>query len=445
MANWIVEGRPSMDLSEVDVQRAMPFESNLRYLSERVSEGGGALFDIFWPFYQPETARNVRRSPLHDRLRDAHAQFDFRSGWEDAGWFANEEIKPIDFRSFSKEPWFDALREEHLSAWNGGGVSDLSNNAKFYVQGAGAAAALQKLCAIDLPETDEQGVFTPVLDDNGFVLFCVDVCRINATCFLILADPAQQTRLASLLQSLCDEHDDCVSTDMTSAFAIMRLFGDDCSDILSHTCGVNGAAFAYRHGDFRSVDLAYGRGWIYSRSAKGLPVHELIVPSEFAVQLYDYVVSTDRKTPLKLIGSRARNAILLEADIHHRERPYHQYQTCAQLGLDEFCRISDVDGVPTNESSKQISIPLRLADSAQLLFGGESIYDGDDIIGSVSEFGFGFKLNAPICLGQFTTAPDEIRELISAGRLTVAIGDAKVPLQHLFADSSELPLVQATS
>jgi len=35
LAEWIVEGEPTMDLSEVDVARFHPFQTNKRYLHER--------------------------------------------------------------------------------------------------------------------------------------------------------------------------------------------------------------------------------------------------------------------------------------------------------------------------------------------------------------------------------------------------------------------------
>ena len=55
---------------------------------ERVSESLGLLYAMHWPYRQYETARNVRISPLHERLAAHGACFGEAAGWERANWFA---------------------------------------------------------------------------------------------------------------------------------------------------------------------------------------------------------------------------------------------------------------------------------------------------------------------------------------------------------------------
>ena len=68
LAEWIVEGHPTMDLADVDIRRMSPFQTNKSYLKERVSESLGLLYAMHWPYHQKETARGIRRSPFYDRL-----------------------------------------------------------------------------------------------------------------------------------------------------------------------------------------------------------------------------------------------------------------------------------------------------------------------------------------------------------------------------------------
>ncbi|RLC71832.1 MAG: FAD-dependent oxidoreductase, partial [Chloroflexi bacterium] len=70
MAQWIVDGLPPVDVSGIDIARMMPFQNNPKYLHDRVVELLGWQY-ISWPNLQPETARNVRRSAMHDRLAAA--------------------------------------------------------------------------------------------------------------------------------------------------------------------------------------------------------------------------------------------------------------------------------------------------------------------------------------------------------------------------------------
>ena len=75
LAEWIVEGRPTMDLSEVDVARAGRWQNGRAWLHERTREMLGRLYTMHWPVLQPSTARGVRRTPLADRLSAAGAVF----------------------------------------------------------------------------------------------------------------------------------------------------------------------------------------------------------------------------------------------------------------------------------------------------------------------------------------------------------------------------------
>ncbi len=94
LADWIIDGHASVDLWDVDIRRMMPFQRNRRYLEQRITESLGLLYAMHWPFRQPATARGVRRSTLHDRLKAAGACFGETAGWERPNWYAPAGRRP---------------------------------------------------------------------------------------------------------------------------------------------------------------------------------------------------------------------------------------------------------------------------------------------------------------------------------------------------------------
>ena len=110
LADWIVDGHPPMDLWDVDIRRMMPFQSNPAYLRDRTVETLGLLYAMHWPFRQPETARGVRRSALHDRLAARGACFGETAGWERANWFAPAGVEPVYEYSYGTAELVRALR-----------------------------------------------------------------------------------------------------------------------------------------------------------------------------------------------------------------------------------------------------------------------------------------------------------------------------------------------
>ncbi|MCI0811129.1 MAG: FAD-dependent oxidoreductase, partial [Chloroflexi bacterium] len=94
IAEWIVEGHPTMDLTEVDIRRFQGFQNGTSYLYDRTVETVGTLYGMHWPHVQYETARDVRRSPIHDRLAARRACFGMVAGWERPDWYAPEGVEP---------------------------------------------------------------------------------------------------------------------------------------------------------------------------------------------------------------------------------------------------------------------------------------------------------------------------------------------------------------
>jgi glycine/D-amino acid oxidase-like deaminating enzyme len=121
LAQWIVDGEAPFDLWEVDIRRAQPFQRNRRYLKERVTETLGLLYADHWPYRQVETARGVRRSPVHEHLKQAGAVFGEVAGWERANWFADPGQAREYRYGWHRQNWFENARAEHMAVRDGRG------------------------------------------------------------------------------------------------------------------------------------------------------------------------------------------------------------------------------------------------------------------------------------------------------------------------------------
>ncbi len=140
LAQWMNDGEPPFDLWEIDIRRAQPFQKNRRYLRERVSETLGLLYADHFPYRQPETARGVRRSPLHEHLKAKGAVFGETAGWERANWFADPGQEREYRYSWKRQNWFDNQRAEHMAMREGVGLLDMTSFGKIRVDGRDALA-----------------------------------------------------------------------------------------------------------------------------------------------------------------------------------------------------------------------------------------------------------------------------------------------------------------
>ncbi|MGI9421575.1 MAG: FAD-dependent oxidoreductase, partial [Hyphomicrobiaceae bacterium] len=147
LAQWMDSGSPPFDLWGVDIRRAQPFQRNRRYLKERVTETLGLLYADHFPYRQPETARGIRRSPLHDQLKSRGAVHGETAGWERANWFAEPGQTAAYQYSWQRPNWFDNSAREHLAVREGVGLYDMTSFGKIRVEGRDACAFLNRLCA----------------------------------------------------------------------------------------------------------------------------------------------------------------------------------------------------------------------------------------------------------------------------------------------------------
>ena len=195
LADWIIDGHPPSDLWDVDIRRFLPFQRNRRYLRDRTVETLGLLYDMHWPYRQPETARGVRRSALHDRLAAAGACFGEVAGFERANWFAAPGSAPRYEYSYGRQNWFERSAAEHQAVRERVGLFDQSSFAKFAAAGARMRPrVLARMCANDIDVPVGRVVYTQWLNERGGIEADVTVTREAPDAYFIVTSCATQVR-----------------------------------------------------------------------------------------------------------------------------------------------------------------------------------------------------------------------------------------------------------
>ena len=233
LAEWIVEGHPTMDLADIDIRRLHPWQTNRDYISERVSESLGLLYAMHWPYRQYETARGARRSPLHEKLAASGAVFGEVAGWERANWFAPSGVERSYRYSYGRQNWFEHAAAEHRAARESVALFDMSSFAKFRVEGRDAEAVLQHICANDVAVAPGKVVYTQWLNPRGGIEADLTVTRLSERAYLIVTAAATARRDWSWLTRHIPEDAHAVTTDVTSAFAVISVMGPRARDLLS--------------------------------------------------------------------------------------------------------------------------------------------------------------------------------------------------------------------
>lgn len=424
LADWIVDGHPPMDLSDVDIRRVMPFQRNRRYLKERTVEVLGLLYAMHWPFRQPESARGVRKSVLHDRLASRGACFGETAGWERANWFAPAGIEPAYAYSYGRQNWFAHSAAEHAAVRERVGLFDQSSFAKFVLEGPDAEAVLDRICANDIAVPVGRVVYTQSLNERGGIEADLTVTRESETRFLIVTAAASATRDFAWLQRNIPGDARAIAVDVTSAFAVLGVMGPRSRALLSTVSDADFSTERFPFATSRVIDLGYARVRASRITYVGELGWELYIPTECAQGVFDAIMEAGSPMGLSLAGYHAMNSLRMEKGYRHWGHDLTDEDTPLDAGLgfavawrkkapfighDALLRQRD-HGV------RRRLVQVALKDPAPLLYHNEPIWRDGALVGRITSGMFGHTLGRSLGMGYIAAAGEPVTaEFVHSG------------------------------
>ena len=90
LAEWIVEGEPSIDMLGVDPRRFGPYATKRLPESAKNEEAYANVFTPHYPDEERGAARPLKTTPCYGRMKELGAIFGSVYGWERPNWFAPE-------------------------------------------------------------------------------------------------------------------------------------------------------------------------------------------------------------------------------------------------------------------------------------------------------------------------------------------------------------------
>lgn len=435
LADWIVDGRAPMDLWDVDIRRVMDFQVNRKYLHDRTVEGLGLLYAMHWPFQQVESARGVRKSALHDRLKALGACFGEVAGWERANWYAPKGVKPEYRYSYGRQNWFAYSAGEHKAAREGVALFDQSSFAKILVQGRDAEAVLNHVCCNDIAVAPGRVVYTQWLNDRGGIEADLTVTRIDEQSFLVVTSGTSQRRDLDWLRRNIPADARAQVTDVTSGVATLSVMGPRSRALLQSLTpdDLSNAAFPFARS--REIDLGYARVRATRITYVGELGWELYVPTEFVQGVFDEIVGAGDKFGLKLAGYHALNSLRMEKAYRHWGHDIGPDDDPIESGLG-FCLAWDKKGgfigreallQRRGKQPKKRLVQFAMESDVPLLYHNEPIWRDGKRVGYLSSGMFGHTLGRAVGLGFVHNDAGCTPEFVLVGKYEIEVARERFP------------------
>ena len=399
LAEWIVDGLPSLDVWEMDSRRFGRHYESREYTLARTTEVYSTYYDVKYPGHERTAGRPLRVSPTYARAQALGAVFGEKSGWERVNWFepnaalGDESLRP---RGWAGRLWSPAIGAEHVACRTTAALFDETSFAKIEIAGEEAADFLERLCDNKVARDVGAITYTQMLNERGGIECDFTVTRLAHDRFRIVTGTAFGRHDLAWIR--LDAPDGVQVEDVTSRYACLGLWGPAARAILQPLT-TDELAFPY----MRARELAVGSVPCLALRVTyvGELGWELYCPVEYGLRLWDTISEGGREHGLVAGGYKAIDSLRLEkgyrvwgSDISPEDTPFE-----AGLGFAVKLDKGDFTGrdalLTADEPTRRLAC-LVLDDPRSVALGSEPVRAGGEIVGRVTSGGYGYTVERSI-------------------------------------------------
>ena len=416
LAHWMTHDAPPMDALAVDSRRFGNW-ADRDYRVEKAIECFGPQFGVHYPHEERPAARNVRLSPLHDRMIARGAVMGAVHGWERPNWFGaspNDAAIP----NFRRSNWFDAVARECATVTNAVGLADMSVFSKFEVSGPDTGAFLNALGTNRAPNPDRIKLIHALTPAGGTAAEFT-VSRVADDLAYLTSAAAAEEMDFDLLKTRSGEFDVEI-TNVTARWGVLGLMGPQSRSVL---------------GELTDADLEADFPWLSFRNiiVSGIPVRalrvsyvgelgwELHASAKDMPALFDALETAGKPYGLELFGAYAMNAMRLEKGYRAWGADLTTERTPAESGLGPVLNLAGRDFIGKqallqrmNDDSRWDMVLLSIDTEEVDPFYSHTVHHAGKPVGIVTSAAWGHRTNQALALAY-------LREKNARTNLTVDI------------------------
>jgi glycine cleavage system T protein len=411
IAEWMVDGVPSLDLRECDINRFHEHAFTQNYIRARGIQQYKEVYDIIHPLQQIKYPRNLRLTPFHQRLQDLGGVFFESVGWERPQWFdSNRRLldggKWPSRSGWEAQYWSPVQAAEHKATRERVAIYDITPFVKIDVRGPKAFEFMQHLCANQIDQPTGKVVYTSMLNERGGIMCDLTVTRLGENQFLVLTGGTSGMHDLAWMRANAPGDGSVQITDVTSSHCAIGLWGPRAVELAqsvssNHLSAETFGPFTAKHVTIGSVPaLALRVSYV------GEMGWEIYTQPSYGLFLWDTLWNAGQSLGLVAAGGGAFDSLRLEkgyrlwgADIYSEHNPYE-----AGLGFAVKLDKGDFIGRDALLELRDKGVTRKLCrmyfdDPNAVVMGKEPILSDDKVLGYVTSSNTGYTLGESIAYG----------------------------------------------
>ena len=312
IAEWILHGRPSLDLWPLDVRRFGPHHGTKTFMYPRAVEHYEYHYKKRYPGQEYETARELRLSPLYERLKAQGAIYGSRNGWERPLWFAPKGVERKDQLAFINPGYKKYVAQEHRAVRESVALIDQTSFAKYEIIGPGALSLLQKLAACNMDRPVGSVIYAQFCNENGGIEADVTITRTDVNSFYLITGSSFGVHDTDWIRRHMPEDGSVHVIDLTSARAVINIVGPKTREVLQSVSENDLSNEAFPFSTSQEIIVGAAKLRATRIGYVGELGWELHIPTELTNHVYDTLWAAGQKFGITNVGYRAIESLRLE-------------------------------------------------------------------------------------------------------------------------------------
>lgn len=400
VAEWMVDGRPAVDVHDCDLTRFEDAQRSPAYVAERGARQFVEVYDVIHPHQPMDEPRPLRVSPFYARQQELGAVFLEGGGWERPHWYEANAALAADVGvperdGWSGRYWSPVAAAEARATRERVALYDMTPLRRLEVTGPGALGFLQRMTTNNLRKKPGSVTYTLLLDEAGGIRSDLTVARLAPGRFQVGANsPADLTWLRS------HAPDDVHIREITQGTCCVGVWGPLARALVQPLTRDDFSHEAFGYFKARQTHVGHVPVTAMRLSYVGELGWELYTSADLGLRLWDTLWEAGRDLGVVAAGRSAFNSLRLEKgyrawgqDMTAEHDPYE-----AGVGFAVRMDKGDFMGRAALEGRGPLTrrlTPLLLDDPAAVVLGKEPVYTapGDAVpAGYVTSAAYGYTL-----------------------------------------------------
>lgn len=408
MAEWMIEGEPSVDVWGMDIARFGEFATR-DWGRIKSAENYSRRFILTYPNETLPAGRRQKTTALYDRLAAKGAVMGVSHGLEHALWFAPSPAEAQETPTFRRSNAFPYVAEEVRAVREAVGMIEIANYAKHQVKGPGAEAFLDRVLANRLPKVGRL-TLTPMLTAKGKLYGDLTVARLDAETFWLFGSGAAQNMHRCWFERHLPQTG-VIYNNTSDALHGLAIAGPLSRDLLQRVTREDVSSSGLRFRDIRHMVVGGVPAIVARVSFSGELGYEIYVAPHFQVALYEALSEAGADPALRVYGGRALMSMRLEKNWGVWTLDFRPDFTVAESGLDAYVAfdkpaefIGREAALAERERGPSKRLVTLVVDTKDVdCVSDEPIFDGRECVGYVTSGGYGHTVGRSLAMGYVPT------------------------------------------